>query len=169
MTLELLPLAKEDADEVIQLFVACYENNPFRRLLYPNTIAQSILDIIKDGQLKAVDDPDQYALKVVDTETGEIAASAVWAYTQARTDEDWDRARQEALKRYPEARKEILLEFVYKEQDSKRRIMGNTRWWGKYCPSHAVRFLNPVLISSFQNWSHSIPYPSTNGEELGQC
>ena len=130
MTLELLPLVKEDVDEVVQLIVASYENNPFRRILYPSSIS---LDMIKDGQIKAVDDPDKYALKVVDTDTGKIAASAVWAYTEARTDEDWDRERQEALKPYPGARKEVLLEFVYKAQDSKCRIMGHTRWWGKYC------------------------------------
>ena len=143
MPLQLLPLAKEDVDEVIQLIVACYADNPFRRLLFPSAIAQSSLDSMKDGQLKAVDDPDQYALKVVDTDTGKIAASAVWAYTRPMTDEDWDRERQEAWKKYPGAREEILLEFVYKKQDSKRRIMGHTRWWGKYCSSHAFRFLNP--------------------------
>ena len=130
MTLELLPLVKEDADEVVQLIVASYENNAFRRILYPSSIN---LDTIKDDQIKAVDDPDKYALKVVDTDTGKIAASAVWSYTQARTDEDWNRERQEALNQYPGARKEILLEFVYKKQDSKRRIMGHRRWWGEYC------------------------------------
>lgn len=154
MTLELLPLVKEDADEVVQLNIACYENNPFRRILFPSSIAQSSFDIIRDGQLKAVDDPNKYALKVVDTDTGEIAASAVWAYTQAMTDEDWDRERQEALKPYPEAREEVLLEFVYKEQDSKRIIMGHTRWWGKYCPCECsstfaptANSLHPELVS----------------------
>ena len=133
MTLELLPLVKEDVDEVVQLIVASYENNAFRRILYPSILAQSSLDVIRDGQIKAVDDPDKYALKVVDTDTGKIVASAVWAYTQARTDEDWDRERQEALEAYPGARKEVLLEFVYEAKDSKRRIMGHTRWWGEYC------------------------------------
>ena len=133
MTLELLPLVKEDADEAVRLLVASYANNSFRRLLFPNGLAQSTLDMIKDSRVKAVDDPDKYALKVVDTVTGEMAACAVWAYTQAMTDEDWYREREEALKSYPEARQEIVLEFIYKEQDSKRRIMGNTRWWGESC------------------------------------
>ena len=131
MTLELLPLVKEDADEVVRLFVASYANNPFGKMLYPSGMPQSILDMIKDGRVNAVDDPDHYALKVVDTDTGEIAASAVWAHTKAMTDEDWDREREEALNQYPEARQEILLDFIYKEQDSKRRIMGHTRWWGE--------------------------------------
>lgn len=142
MTLKLLPLLKEDADEVVRLFYASYDNNPFRRILYPNGMAQSSLDMIKDSRVEAVDDPDQYALKVVDTDTGEIAACAVWAYTQAMTDEDWDRETEEALNSRPEARQEIVSEFIYKEQDFKRRIMGHTRWWGMYCHGNIVRFLS---------------------------
>ena len=133
MTLELLPLVKEDADEVVRLMVASYANNSLRRILFPKGMAQSSFDMIKDSRINAVDDPDKYALKVVDTDTGEVAACAVWAYTKAMTDEEWDREREEVLKSYSEARQDIRSEFIYKEQDSKRRIMGHTRWWGEYC------------------------------------
>ena len=147
MTLELLPLVKEDADEVVRLLVASYANNSFQRLLFPSGIAQSSLDMIKESRVNAVDDPDKYALKVVDTDTGEIAAAAVWVYTQAMTDEGWDRERhekEEALKSYPEVRQDILLEFIYKEQDSKRRIMGHTRWWGESCLRQCCSTLRPM-------------------------
>ncbi len=144
MTLELLPLVREDADEVVRLIVASYANNPFRRILYPNGMAQSSLDRIKESWVNAVDDPDKYALQVIDTDTGEMAASALWAYTQAMTDGDWDREREEALKSYPEARQDIVLEFVYEEQDSKRRIMGHTRWWGESCLCQCCSILGPI-------------------------
>ena len=119
---------------------------PFRRISYQNGTAQSSLDMMKERGLKAVDDPDQYALKVVDTDTGEIAACAFWEYTQSMTDEDWDREREEAvksLKSRPEARQDIVLECIYKEQDSKRRIMGHTRWWGMYLYVIVLGLLSP--------------------------
>ncbi len=133
MTLELLPLIKEDADKVVQLRDDSYANNSFRRMLYPSGYTQSSLNMIKDSRVNAVDDPDKYPLKVVDTDTGEVVACAVWEYTKPMTDEDWDREREEALKSYPEARQDILIELIHKEEDLKRRIMGHTRWWGEYC------------------------------------
>ena len=144
MTLELLPLVKEDTDEVVRLNVASYANNPFRRILFPNGMAPSKLDKIKDSCFKAVDDPDQYGLKLVDTDTGEIAACAIWAYTQAKTDEDWDREREEALNSYPDARQDIVLAFIYKAHDSKRRVMGHTRWWGQSCSYPCCPTLEPI-------------------------
>ena len=146
MTLELLPLVKEDVDEAVRLVVASYANNRFRRIAYPNGMAQSSLDMMKERGIKAVDDPDQYALKVVDTDTGEIAACAFWAFTNSMTDEDWDREREEAVKALrsrPEARQDIVSECIYKEQDSKRRIMGHTRWWGMYRYVIGLRLLSP--------------------------
>lgn len=152
MTLKLLPLLKEDADEVVRLFYASYDNNPFRRILYPNGMAQSSLDMIKDSRVEAVDDPDQYALKVVDTDTGEIAACAVWAYTQAMTDEDWDRETEEALNSRPEARQEIVSEFIYKEQDFKRRIMGHTRWWELVSLNTLPKYQRRGIGSMLMEW-----------------
>ena len=58
MTLELLPLVKEDVDEAVRLAVASYANNPFRKMAYPNGMAQSSLDMMKQRGFKAVDDPD---------------------------------------------------------------------------------------------------------------
>ena len=136
MTLELLPLVKEDVDEAVRLVVASYANNRFRRIAYPNGMAQSSLDMMKERGIKAV----------VDTDTGEIAACAFWAFTNSMTDEDWDLEREEAVKALrsrPEARQDIVSECIYKEQDSKRRIMGHTRWWGMYRYVIGLRLLSP--------------------------
>ena len=131
MPLELQPLKKEDALEAAQLVIASFANNPFRKILFPTGYAESTKEKMVQTRYKAVDDPDKHALKVVDTDNGgKIVACAIWMYTKSMTDDDWDREREEALASYPEARKDILDEFIYKEQDSKRRIKGSRRWWG---------------------------------------
>lgn len=137
MPLELRPMAKEDAHEAAALVVASYKNNPFRAIVFPTGMGQVSMDRIVDGRQKAVDDPDKYVLKVVDTENNDkMAGCAVWEYTKTMTDEDWERAMEEAPDEYPEARLDILGEFLIKHQDSKRRIMGHTRWWGESSPAY---------------------------------
>lgn len=130
MPLELRPLTKDDAHEAARLVLASYEDNPFRKIVFPNGMSQSTIDEIVESRSSAVDDPDKYPLKIVDTETSEMAACAVWEYTKPMGEEDWDRQKEKALTAYPEARQDILSEFMLIEQDSKRRIMGNNRWWG---------------------------------------
>lgn len=132
MPLELRPLTKDDAPEATRILVASYENDRFRTMVFPNGLNQNTINIITRSRVKSVDESDHYPLKIVDTDNGDrIAACAVWAYTKAMSDDDWDRARDEALSAYPEARKDILDEYMALEQDMKRRIMGHTRWWGK--------------------------------------
>ncbi len=132
-------MAKDDAQEAAALLVASFENNPFRAIVLPNGMSQASIDKIVKGRQKAIDDPNQYVLKIVDTDNNDkMAGCAVWEYTKAMTDEDWERAREEAPSRYPEARNDILAEFFAKEHDSKRRIMGCTRWLGGSTPSCAT-------------------------------
>ena len=131
MPVKLLPLVKEDVDEAVGLIVASYANNPFRKLLFPTGMTPSRLEELRGGLVSGLDNSDKQSLKVVDEDTGEMAACAIWAYTKPMTTEDWDRENEKALRPYPEARQEILLEFFDKEQESRRRIMGHTRWWGE--------------------------------------
>lgn len=131
MPLELRPMAKEDAQEATALLIESYKNNAFRTIVLP-AVSQVTVDKIVEGRQLAIDDPDQHVLKVVDTDNNDkMAGCAVWEHTKAMTDEDWERAREEAPSAYPEARHEILAEFYLKEHVSKRRIMGHTRWWGE--------------------------------------
>ena len=147
MPLELRPLAKEDAHEAVALMVASFTNNPFRAIVLPNGMSQVSLDKIVGERQKAVDDPDRYALKVVDTDNNDrMAGCAVWEYTKAMTDEDWKRAKEDAPKAFPEARHDIVDEFMIREQDSKCRIMGHTRWLGEFAPALHVRFLSAQSI-----------------------
>lgn len=135
MPLELRPMAKEDAEEAAALLVASFENNPFRAIVLPTGMSQTSIDRIVQGRQRAVDDPNQYLLKVVDTDNNDkMAGCAVWEYTKAMTDQDWERSKREAPNLFPEARRDILGEFQGKEQDSKRRIMGHTRWFGEFAP-----------------------------------
>lgn len=129
MPLELRPLAKEDAQEAAALLVASFKDNAFRAIVMPKGMSQASIDgIVRDRQ-KAVDDPDRYVLKVVDTENNDkMAGCAVWEYTRAMTDEDWERAKLEAPRAYPEARHDIVDNLIAMEQDYRRRIMGHTRW-----------------------------------------
>ena len=88
MPLELRPMAKDDAQEAAALLVASYENNPFRAIVLPNGLNQASIDKIVKGRQKAIDDPNQYVLKVVDTDDNDkMAGCAVWEYTKAMTDE----------------------------------------------------------------------------------
>lgn len=138
MPLELRPMTKDDAQEAAALVVASYENNTFRAIVLPTGMGQASIDKMVEERQKAVDDPDKHVLKVVDTDNNDkIAGCAVWEYTKAMTDEDWDRAGKEAPSAYPEARQDLLGEFIMKEQGSKRRIMGHTRWWGEFASSSA--------------------------------
>lgn len=138
MPLELRPMAKEDAQEAAALVVASFENNPFRAIVFPTGMGQASIDKIVEGRQKAVDDPNKYVLKVVDTDNNDkMAGCAVWEYTKAMTDEDWERAGKEAPGAYPEARQDLLGEFLIKDQGSRRRIMGHTRWWGEFASSRA--------------------------------
>ena len=131
MPFELRPLAKEDAREAVALSEASYKNNPFKTIALPNGVSQASIDHLVGQRQHAVDDPEKYAVKVVDTDNNDkMAGCAIWELTKAMTDEDWERAKEEAPKVYPEARHDILDQFFLKEQDFKRRIMGHTRWLG---------------------------------------
>lgn len=131
MPLELRPLAKEDAQEAAALLAASYRSNNFRTIALLNGMSQVSIDRLVRERQQAIDDPDKYTLKVVDTDNNDkMAGCAVWEYTKAMTDEDWERAKEEAPKAYPEARHDILDQFILKEQEFKRQIMGHTRWFG---------------------------------------
>lgn len=136
MHFELRPMAKEDAQEAAALLVASYENNPFRALVLPTGMSQARMDKVVEERQKAIDDPDKYVLKVVDTDNNDrMAGCAVWEYTKSMTDEDWEQAKKEVLSTYSEARMDILGPILVKDHDSKRRIMGHTRWWGEFVPA----------------------------------
>ena len=124
-------MAMQDTQEATALIMASFKNNPFRAIVFP-TVSQAYVDKIEKGRLSAIDDPDQYALKIVDTDNNDkMAGCAVWEHTKEMTDEDWEQARKEQPHAYPEARNDILAEFQLKEHESKRRIMGHKRWWGE--------------------------------------
>ena len=136
MPLELRLMTKEDAHEAVALMVASYKDNPFRAIVLPTGMSQVSIDHLVKQCQKAVDDPEKYALKVVDTENSDaMAGCAVWEYTKARSDVDWDRKREEGADAFPEARLDIRNEFVAKEHVIQRRIMGHTRWLGEAIPA----------------------------------
>lgn len=147
MPLELRPMAKEDAEEAAALLVASFKDNAFRAIVLPAGMNKVSIDRIVKERQKAVDDPNHYVLKVVDTENGDkMAGCAVWEYTKEMTEEDWVRSKEAAPDKYPEARLDILAEFITKEQDSKSRIMGHTRWLGELPrldipPTSSVQFV----------------------------
>ena len=147
MPLELRPLAKEDAQEAVALSAASYKDNNFRTIALPNGMSQVSIDVLVGKRQKAVDDPDKYALKVVDTDNNDkMAGCAIWEYTKAMTDEDWEREKEEALKAYPEARHDIVDPFILKEQEVKRKVMGHTRWFGQSSPALHVLSLSGQRI-----------------------
>lgn len=122
-------MVKEDAEEAAALIVASFENNAFRAIVLPNGMSQTSIDKVVQWRQRAIDDSNQYLLKVVDTDNNDkMAGCAVWECTKAMTNEDWERSKRDAPNAYPEARHDILGEFLIKEQDSKCRIMGHTRW-----------------------------------------
>lgn len=141
MPLQIRPLTEDDVMEATQLVVESYKNNPFRMITFPDGMGKASLDRLIQSRMKALDDPDKHALKVIDTETGEIAGTAIWEHTKAMSDDDWDRERDGAMDDYPEARKEILEDFVMQEQDAKRRIKSNKRWWGALLDSFSAHNL----------------------------
>ena len=130
MPLELLPLAKADAPEAARLVIESYKNNPFRRIVYPNGMGQASLDKIIEYHIKTVEDPDHYGMIVTNTNFGEIAAIAVWKHTKAMTDDDWEQETRDELKDNPDARIDLLEEFVIKGQAAKQRVKKDQRWWG---------------------------------------
>ena len=132
MPLEIRPLVKEDATEVAKLTVESFKNNPFRRIVFPNGMGQASMDKISDSQVKAVDDPDQYPIKVIDIDSGEMAACAMWEHRKAMSGEDWDRSMEKAMEGYPDARMDLVGQFIIKSQNAKRRVMKDQRWWGEY-------------------------------------
>ena len=133
MPLELRPLAVEDAQEAVALMVASYANNLFRAIVLPNGMSQASIDKAVKERRDAVADPDKYALKVVDTDNNDkMVGCAIWEYTKAMTDEDWERERKETPRTPAEARHDIVDGILLKEQDLKRKIMGHTRWLGEY-------------------------------------
>ena len=132
MPLELRPLAVEDAQEAVALMVASYANNLFRTLVLPNGISQASIDKAVKERRDAVTDPEKYALKVVDTDNNDkMAGCAIWEYTKAMTDEDWERERKGTPRTPAEARHDIVDGILLKEQDLKRKIMGHKRWLGE--------------------------------------
>lgn len=147
MPFELRPMAKENAQEAAALVVTSYENNAFRAITLPTATSQVSIDKIVEERQKAVDNPEKYAFKVIDTDNNhKMAGCAVWEYTKAMTDEDWERAKEEAPKAYPEARHDILDEFIAKEQEARRGIMGHTRWLGELAPALHIAVIMVQLI-----------------------
>lgn len=132
MPFEIQPLTKYDGPTAAHLVASSYSSNPFQKIIYPNGHNDSTMAKLAESRIKAIDDPDSHALKVVDTDTGEMAAVAVWAHTKAMSDEDWEHERAHLTERYPDARNDIGEEFLLKEWEAKRKIMGNTRWWGRW-------------------------------------
>lgn len=133
-------MAKEDIQEATALIIASFKNNPFRAIVFP-TVGQATMEQIEKKRQSAIDDSDQHALKVVDTDNNDkMAGCAVWQHTKEMTDEDWEQARKEEPHAYPEARQDILAEFLLKHHESKRRIMGHKRWWGESTPALHVAF-----------------------------
>lgn len=131
MPLELHPFTKQDAPELVRLIVAGYQDTPMMKIIFPDGMSQAGLEQIEKVRCESVDDDNSYVWKVVDTDTGEMAACATWTHTKAMSDEDWDRDMAKAMNRWPEANHDILDPITRESQDKKRRIMGHTRWWGK--------------------------------------
>ena len=149
MPLELRPLAKEDAQEAVALLTASYKNNNFRAIVLPNGMSQATLDKFVEERREAVDDPDKYVLKVVDTDNNDkMAGCAVWEHTKAMTDEDWERVINEAPKAYPEARHDIVDPLLLTEKKFKRRVMGHTRWFRQSSPPLHVLLMSAQSIKS---------------------
>ena len=133
MPLELRPMTKEDAQEAAALVVASYKNNTFRAIAFPTGMNQASVDKMVEGHQKAVDDPDKYSLKVVDTDNHDkMAECAVLEYTKAMTDEEWERSKKDTTGADPAVDLEIVGEFFFKEQVAKQRIMGHERWFGEF-------------------------------------
>ena len=151
MPLELRLMAKEDAQEAVALTLASYKDNAFRAIVLPTGMSQASIGHLVEEHKKAIDDPDKYILKVVDTDKNDMMAGcAVWQYTKAKSEADWDREREEGPSPLPEARLEIRNEFVAKEQIIQRRIMGHTRWLGEAISDVHTRYMSAQLISSFK-------------------
>ena len=131
MPLELLPLTKEDAFEVAELHVESFKNNPFRKIVFPKGMGQASKKRIIDGHFKALEDPSKYMMKVIDTDSREMAAYAVWQHTKSMTSEDWDREREISKDSFPDARLDLLEKFLIKGCDAKRRVKKDERWWGE--------------------------------------
>ena len=145
MPFELRLLAQEDAQEAAALLVASFKNNPFRGIALPNGMSLDTIDEIVRARQKAVDDPAMYALKVVDTDNNDkMAGCAVWNHVKVMTGKGWERAKEEALKEYPEARHDMLDEFTAKSEEFKRRIMGHTRWLSEF--ASALHFPSTVKL-----------------------
>ena len=168
MHFEIQPLSHSDGPEVAKLVAESFKGNPFQRIIFPEGHNQSSMNKLAEARLKAIDDPDGHALKVVNTENGEIAAVAVWAHTKAMSDREWEYEREHCMDKYSEARKDILMEFVLKEQDAKQRIMGSSRWWGKsrFCKEAQK---TQIDVRDLQNCSILAHYRSISGKVSEEC
>jgi len=66
------------------------QNNPFRKIIFPYGTGKVSVDKIAKSRIKAVDNPNKHLVKIVDTETGEMAACAIWAHIKALSEVVWD-------------------------------------------------------------------------------
>ena len=129
MPFQLDLLREEDAPEAARLVVVANQDGFFQRLLFPNGQGPATLESIEKLRRADIENADTFPMKVYDTDTGALAACAVWVYTKAMTDEDWNQDLKEALTKYPEANHDILDPYLIREYESKRKIMGNGRRW----------------------------------------
>ncbi|KAL6720988.1 hypothetical protein ACLMJK_000088 [Lecanora helva] len=154
MPFALHPYTKEDAQDVAQVTIASFKNNPFRSIVFPNGMGQASLQKIVDSQVKAVDDPTKFPLKVIETNTGEMAACALWIRTKAMSDDDWQKSRGEAMKAYPDARMDLLGHFILKSEDAKERIMKDREWWELESLSTLPKYQRQGIGSMVMEWGN---------------
>ena len=90
MPFQLQPVLKSDAEQWIKLMFDSYADDPATKLLYPVPTSPAVIEWSINHTLKTWgQNPALRLMKVVETDTGDVAAGAEWNFLPQREGDEW--------------------------------------------------------------------------------
>ena len=109
MPFETRLLSKEECHDVALLAFESWADNDFRKATFPPSMPDHTINEMVEKFGKAINEPDQNPLMVVDTDTKEVIAYCIWSYTPERSHEQWIKERDERMNHWPGANWDLCL------------------------------------------------------------
>ena len=124
MPLSIHPVLPSDAEAWVHLQFDAFADDPVSALMYPVPASSSLLDWSVDQFRRGWgQNPLERLLKVVDTDTGNMVAVALWVFFPQRSEDEWKKPRPK-MEYHEEYIKEAWDRLMVDSWDTRNEIMG---------------------------------------------